>query len=119
MNRIFKVVFNHVLGRHVVVSEVARAIQRGACKAVAVVLTAGAALAVSGNALAGSPYLAPDQSAVSNNSGLDVYTVPGTTHQYTGENAGIDIELTQKQQTAPMLSSLVLPIWGPISRVGK
>ena len=52
MNRIFKVVFNHVLGRHVVVSEVASSIQRGALKAVAVVLTAGAAMAVSGNALA-------------------------------------------------------------------
>ena len=95
MNRIFKVVFNHVLGRHVVVSELASAIQRGACKAVAVVLTAGAALAVSGNAWAGSPYLAPDQSAVSNDSALDVYTVPGTTHQYTGDNAGIDVQLTQ------------------------
>ena len=54
MNRIFKVVFNHVLGRHVVVSEVASSIQRGACKAVAVALTAGAALAVSGNAVADS-----------------------------------------------------------------
>ena len=95
MNRIFKIVFNHVLNRYVVVSEVASSIQRGACKAMAVALTAGAALAFPQAVLAGSPYLAPDQSKVTNDSALDVYTVPGTTHQYTGENAGIDIELTQ------------------------
>ena len=46
MNRTFKVIFNQVLGRYVVVSEIASSIQRGACKAVAVILTAGAALAV-------------------------------------------------------------------------
>ena len=95
MNRIFKIVFNHVLNRYVVVSEIASNIQRGACKAMAVALTAGAALAFPQAVLAGSPYLAPDQSKVTNDSALDVYTVPGTTHQYTGENAGIDIELSQ------------------------
>ena len=40
MNRIFKVVFNHVLGRHVVVSELASSIQHGKNKAVAVVAVA-------------------------------------------------------------------------------
>ncbi|MBS7327831.1 MAG: hypothetical protein KIG68_03655, partial [Oxalobacter sp.] len=94
MNRTFKVVFSKVLGKHVVVSEIASNIQRGVCKAVAVLLTAGV-LALPQAVFAGSPYLAPDQSNVTNDSGLDVYTVPGTTHQYTGDNAGIDIQLTQ------------------------
>ncbi len=40
MNRIFKVVFNHVLGRLVVVSEVASAIQRGALKVIAIAVAA-------------------------------------------------------------------------------
>lgn len=44
MNQIFKVVFNHVLGRHVVVSEVAGSIQRGACKAIVAAVLAVAGL---------------------------------------------------------------------------
>ena len=40
MNRIFKVVFNHVLGRHVVVSEVVSSIQRGALKVIAIAVAA-------------------------------------------------------------------------------
>ncbi len=42
MNKTFKVIFNHALGRHVVVSEIASSIQRGACKALlAVAVTVG------------------------------------------------------------------------------
>ena len=41
MNRTFKVIFNQVLGRHVVVSEIASSIQHGAVKAIAVALMAG------------------------------------------------------------------------------
>ncbi len=43
MNQIFKVVFNQVLGRQVVVSELASSVQRGACKAVVVAALAVAA----------------------------------------------------------------------------
>ena len=42
MNRTFKVIFNQVLGRHVVVSEIAGGIQRGARKAITVAAAAGA-----------------------------------------------------------------------------
>ncbi|MBS7328116.1 MAG: ESPR domain-containing protein [Oxalobacter sp.] len=52
MNRIFKVVFSKVLGRHVVVSEVASAIQRGACKAVMVAAIVLSGLGFSSSAMA-------------------------------------------------------------------
>ena len=99
MNKIYRVIWSKTKNCYVVVSEYAK--RNGKCssrlnkKLIAAFLAAGTVLSVTVSAWAGSPQLAPDQSAVSNDSGLEVYTVPGTTHQYTGDNAGIDIQLTQ------------------------
>ena len=83
MNRTFKVIFSKVLGKHVVVSEIASNIQRGACKAVAVALTAVAALAVSGLDPAYAAYV-PDKVADENfRSGVAVTDV----HYSTGVNS--------------------------------
>ena len=99
MNKIYRVIWSKTKNCYIVVSEIAK--RNGKCssslnkKIIAAFLAAGTVLSVTGSAWAGSPYLAPDQSEVSNGSGLEVYTVPGTTHQYTGTNAGIDVQLTQ------------------------
>ena len=99
MNKIYRIIWSKARNCYIVVSEIAK--RNGKCssslnkKIIASFLAAGTVLSVSGSAWAGSPYLAPDQSEVSNGSGLEVYTVPGTVHEYTGANAGIDIELTQ------------------------
>ena len=80
MNRIFKVVFNHVLGRHVVVSEVVSSIQRGTLKVIAIAV---AALAVSGLDPAYAAYV-PDKEADENfRSGVAVTDV----HYSTGVNS--------------------------------
>nr|MCR5336526.1 hypothetical protein [Synergistes sp.] len=51
-------------------------------------------LSVAGSAWAGSPYLAPDQSKVSNNSGLDIYSTVGTVYkQSSGYNGGVGVEV--------------------------
>ena len=52
MNKTFKVIFNQVLGRHVVVSEIAGVIQRGACKAVFAGILAMAGLGLSNQVFA-------------------------------------------------------------------
>lgn len=99
MNKIYKHIWNEARGCYMVCSEIVKykgGHSSGLCKkALAALVAAEMVSAVTGSALAGTPYLAPDQSDVTNASGLEVYTVPGTTHQYTGSNAGIDVELTQ------------------------
>ncbi|MBR7068824.1 MAG: ESPR domain-containing protein, partial [Oxalobacter sp.] len=81
MNRTFKVIFNQVLGRHVVVSEIASSIQRGARKAVMAVAAGGAlaaaALLPMGEAGAISSSYVPSYSSQYGSSGPADYQTDG------------------------------------------
>lgn len=101
MNRIFKVVFNHVLGRHVAVSEVASSIQRGALKAVAVLLAVGA-MSCFGLPASAKTYEVDSVSEKDFKSGLSVdYTSYSTgVNQNTGEtHLGMDTKTASGLQT--------------------
>ena len=81
MNRTFKVIFNQVLGRHVVVSEIASSIQRGARKAVMAVAAGGAlataALLPMGEAGAISSSYVPSYNSQYGSSGPADYQTDG------------------------------------------
>lgn len=66
MNRIFKVVFNQILGHQVVVSELVSSVQRGICKTVVVV----ALTFVTGHAWAVDSVAATTNSRIENNGTL-------------------------------------------------
>ncbi len=103
MNRIFKVVFNQVLGRQAVVSELASSVQRGVCKAVVV-----AALAVAaGGAWANDIENQSTKSRVDNDATISTATnaYGSTASGWAGEN---DDQITD---TGASFSSITTGAW--------
>lgn len=115
MNQIFRVIFSHVLGKHVVVSEIVSGISRGTLKVVSVIATA-VALTIAGNALAAT------ENDISNNGGKVLYDIsPGNdgANIAVGKNAKVFIGGgTQESMISFGAENIQPTMWNGIIRTG-